>query len=280
MRAGVDDFGSGTFTGFSCIVLSHAGARELEARGRSILSGAGMTEFHGKNFDPAHAVHYEDFVDVIHGVLEAHGESAAFQLVHRTVFQQIFESFAERLGDAVLTKLRGAPNAFVSEKLGAMMALVRVLHGLSGRGLPAVTVEMDWGAPADVAASIEPLALAGQHAAILTDASDAAVRLANAYRTQIAPHSPSIERLAVCDSRNSLVVQAADVVANFGINYVKSQLRASGASSHRESTKAAIFARLLPSASSFTSAPGLFVTADNNLDGTPDDNLRFELTLE
>jgi hypothetical protein len=84
--------------------------------------------------------------------------------------------------------------------------------------------------------------------------------------------------LRVCDSKDALIVQAADVIANFGVNYVKSKLRTSGAS-HREATKAAIFERLIPNGTPFASAPSLVVTDSNTLDGASSDTLRFELKL-
>ncbi len=83
MKAGIDDFGSGDFKGFSCVVLGAAGADDLEREGRAILSAAGLTEFHGKGFRVSQADAYEKSLCAVKRALESHGDLKKWASEHR-----------------------------------------------------------------------------------------------------------------------------------------------------------------------------------------------------
>ena len=76
-------------------------------------------------------------------------------------------------------------------------------------------------------------------------------------------------------------MQAADVVANFGTNYIKTLLRPTSGtkSSPTEAAKAELFKKLLPLDTSLPSVSEMTVTLANELDGSSTAGLRFELRL-
>ena len=275
MRAGIDDFGSGEFTGYSCIVISDQAAGHLNERGKQILDEAGIEEFHGKDFDPSEREPYRAFVEAIREALVTHGGQAAFQLVHHSTFTEIFVRHAGKVADGVLEQLRGRPHPFVRAKMGGLFAFGRVLVELPAES---VVVEMDWGAPGDVEAAREVLGVMGQGAALLEDAARVAARIADARFQAMKSGAPRLREVHVVDSSDSILVQAADVIANFGTNYVKSHLRDEDSpGSAKESTKAEIFEGLLPEDTEFR-APDSFKTSDANvIVGEPEHTLRFDI---
>lgn len=276
MKAGVDDFGSGCFKGFSCIVIRDAGVAELESRGNEALSDLGLAEFHGSEFDPARqAGAYEGFACAIRDSLLVGGGYAAFHLFHRDLFQQIFEKFASRVASRALTRLMNQAPDFALTKAGALFSLARELGEIHHSAGQLVAVEMDQDQEGDEEAGLKPVALRGTLGAIFTDTTDALVRIANAYRRQQFPNGPEIGSLRVTDSKNSILVQAADVLANFGVAYVKSQIRAGGSSSCREAEKARIFASVVPP--SPLPMGTLTVTSANVLAGSLNDNIRMQV---
>jgi len=276
MRAGVDDFGSGCFKGFSCIVISDDGAAKLESRGRAALYSIGLAEFHGSEFDPSRETKaYEAFADAIRDSLLVDDAYAAFQLCHQDLSREIFEEFAPRVASQALSHLMNLVPDFVLSKAGALFSLARDLGQITHCSGQIVGVQMDQSQEGDQQAGQERVGLSGTLGAILTDAADALVRLVNAYKRQRFPTGPEIGSLCVLDSRSSILVQAADVLANFGVAYVKSRLRAGGGSSYRETEKSRIFASVIPSSALPTGT--LTVTSASVLAGSRNDSIRMEV---
>lgn len=276
MKAGIDDFGSGRFRGYSCIVLSNRGATQLNEKAMRIRADAGLQEFHGKEFRAVRDLKaYKSFAQAIRDALALEGEYASFQLVHEDIFKEIFVDFAKQVADGTLAKVGSAPPEFILRKAGELFALARGLGEIkhcSGE----VDIDMDWDHPDDEQAAREVMSIHGNHAAIITDAKDGLRRLANAYKNQRFPTGPRFGNIRPCDSKNSVLVQAADVIANFGVNYVKSQLRRGATnSSQTEAEKASIYASIIPTEALPTNT--LAVTVENVLNGGLNDNIRFQI---
>jgi hypothetical protein len=275
MRAGVDDFESGCFKGFSCIVISDDGAAKLESRGRVALSSIGLSEFHGSEFDPPRETKaYETFADAIRDSLLVDDAYVAFQLYHQDLSRELFEEFAPRVASQALSQLMNHVPDFVLSKAGALFSFARGLGQITDCSGQIVGVQMDQSQEGDEQAGRERVGLSGTLGAILTDAADALVRLANVYKRQRFPTGPEIGSLRVLDSKGSILVQAADVLANFGMAYVKSRLRTGGGSSYRETEKSRIFASVIPPSPVPTGT--LTVTTANVLAGSRNDNIRME----
>ncbi len=280
LRAGVDDCGSGPFKGYTCLVCTDLGATELKHTGLELLHSAGIPRFHGREFNSGckqQLEAYEGFARAISTTLKQRGEYAAFQLVHQEIHKAVFEDFSGRVVGDVLTQFREQAPEFATAKAGALFSLARCLGEIPHHSGTVVAVELDQDQDGDELAGAASVGLAGDYGAVLTTASDALVSVANAYKRQLFRAGPSIDRLRVCSSTDSILIQAADLLANFGLAWVKSQLRCGSKSSERESVRARIFSEIVP-VSPLPASCSLRVTEIGNLDGTIDDNLRFVLT--
>ena len=278
MRAGIDDFGSGPYRGFSCVIIGEAGTAGLERRSREILGDHSLAEFHGKDFRMRHADAYESFLTEVRTALDRHGEYAAFQLIHTDLYQQLFEADTSRLAVEVLQSLGTEATNFIMEKTGWLCSFARDLGEIPHDSGTTVAVAMDWKQESDQEAADVPRAISGNLGALLTSSADVVVRLANAYKKRKFPCGPSIASLSVCDSKDSILVQAADVIANLGVNFVKSRVRTECSSSPPEREKARIFAGFMPEAESDLPDPlDLSVTCANTLDGAADTHLRLQI---
>ena len=280
LRAGVDDCGSGPFRGYACVVIADAGVADLERVGRELLDSAGLARFHGREFHSGceeQLEAYGGFACAVREALERHGEYAAFQLVHEDEHNAIFEGFAGRVVDGVLTQFLGRTPEFAMAKAGALFSLARCLGEIPHHSGTTVAVELDQDEVGDERAGAAGLELGGNHGMLATTASDALVRVVNAYKHQRFPAGPSISTLSVGPSSNSMLVQAADLLANFGVASVKSRVREGSQSGERERVRAGIFESIVPPAPLPVSST-LRVTEKSELEGTVADNLRFVLT--
>lgn len=276
MKAGIDDLGSGSFRGFSCIVLSDCGATQLNEKAMQIRAETGLTEFHGKEFRVARdSKAYMSFFQAIYDALTSGGEYTSFQLMHKDNYKDIFEDFSKRVAGGTLAKLRSAAPEYTKRKAGELFALARELGEIekcSGE----VDIDMDWDQPDDERAAREVMSIQGNFATLITDANDGLRLLANAFKKQRFPNGPRFGKIRPCDSKDSVLVQAADVIANFGVNYLKSKLRLEKSNSSRtEAEKARIFASIFPTDAMQKGT--LSVTVDNDLDGGINDNPRFQI---
>lgn len=279
IKAGLDDTGSGVFKGYGCIMLRDAAAAELEREGRKLLAAAGLPEFHGREFNPDNqneVVAYEAFARLIGKGLEKHVGYVAVQFIHDSVYRSVFAGMAPRLTSSVMTALRGRPSNFCDSKAGAMFFLARTL---AGSGQPAdaqVLVELDPEQESDLAESQRHLGLRGNLGGSLTPAADALVQIANSYKRQQFPKGPAIGRLELRKSEQSILIQAADVVANFGLSQVKECARGGAQGGTRERERARIF-RLLGPIEQGAAVGALSVDANNNLVGSEDDNVLIQI---
>lgn len=276
----MDDCGSGPFKGYACLICSDVGAAELEHTGRELLRRAELARFHGREFNSGCEQEldvYERFARAIRDALERHGQYAAFQLVHGKTHRTVFAEFAGRVADGVLSQFRERAPEFATAKAGALFSLARCLGEIPHHGDTTVAVELDQDQDGDEHAGAAVVGLAGDHGPLLTTASDALVRVANAYKRQLFPAGPAISTLSAGPSASSMLVQAADLLANFGVASVKSRLREGSESGEREAVRARIFESIVPRAP-LPASSSLRVTERSELDGTVDDNLRFVLT--
>ena len=208
-----------------------------------------------------------------------YGEYAGFRLLHKSLFRTVFTDFASRVAENVLGRLTVRRPEFVLDKAGALFAAAEELSYLPHCANERVSVDLDKQQPEDENASVSPVGMMGTLGAILTDSADALMRVANAYKKERFPAGPAFASLKVCDSKDSILVQAADVLANFGINYVKSSLRSEQSDlTKTEAAKARIFESIVGSQSNPSGSNFRLNTERNVLMGTPNDILRFKVT--
>lgn len=286
--AGVDDCGSGDFQGFSCVLVKRPAAERLDAVCKRLVKEAGIAEFHASEFNPSATAQlraYEGCLQELATAISQSNGHAAFYLAHKQVYQAVFDAHAKKVVDSTMEKLRGgASPRFVLRKAGAMLFLVRELAEI--RSLDVVDVFMDASdespvsTRSDVQQGMEPVGMVGNHAGLLTDAADALVIFANAYKRSMGWSGLTIGRLQVVDSRCSGLVQSADIIAGFGVAHIRSQLRDPGDTGSEREREAS---RILQSVCLMEKGPlgGLFLGSARGggsvLQGGPDDNVRFQL---
>jgi len=279
MRAGVDDLGSGDFKGFACVVVPAYAVADLESSLQPVLDAVGLPEFHGKEFHPDQEPAYQSLATELKRVLKRSGEYASFHLIHESVVKEVFVDFATRVARDVLATV-GHPGSdttdYLTTKVGPLFWLVRELQALPAD--QQVSVEIDRERERDEYLEAEPVVLPGAPA---VTAAKILGMLSRSYAKKQFPGGCHVDEVGFADSRNSMLVQVADFIANFGVAHVKHHLRTSGAS-RREETKAAIFQSLLedrPPTEFFDSLRGrVVVTSENTLSGDRDANVRFQLT--
>ncbi len=151
-------------------------------------------------------------------------------------FHPTFTSFSERitvnvfgnLGISDHTVIEAAPKA-----ASPLFTLMRLLTAPDGAALTSIAVDQD-----------TPLSTFAAQAFIVNGKSLPATRLlailGEAYRKQCFPRSPQLvpSGLEFVDSSSSFLVQAADVLGNFSVNYLMSKL---GTVSKGRAMKAKIF---------------------------------------
>ncbi|MBL9085166.1 MAG: hypothetical protein JNK76_25395 [Planctomycetales bacterium] len=239
MFVAVDDIGSGDVYGFTAFATSQAGAAALRNDAAAILRQAGLACFHGCEYRPSDRPAYEQFTRLIRQTLIKHGGFAVFQVMPRPVFNDVFRDFPERVSTTVVQRL-GHPGSDVTDlmstKAGALVWLTRFTQGVLRPPTMDVLVARDQlrDDALNTAVVVIPAGLAMQSAELLA-------RLGNQYAEQVFPGGPRISNLQMVDARTDPIIQAADVIGNFGMNFLKSELRGGGGSAN-ETAKATMFA--------------------------------------
>lgn len=271
MRAGVDDCGSGLFTGFACVILPARAAGVLEQRGNEALKSVGIDRFHGRHFNPdTQRDAYREFLAAVHASLSEDGAHGALQLYHKDHVD--LEAFAKMVTERVLQELRGRTPRVAASLAGAMFFLCREFGQL--RTTEPIDVELDPRQVDDAKNLARPFALAGNSVALLLDEAEALVRVSNGYKKACGFSGPDIA--SVVTSRGRLV-QASDVIANFGLAWVKHCLRPPDVpSSERDRIRAGLFAETFD-VEALPPGHGLSV-AGSELRGGANANLRLVLS--
>lgn len=268
MRVAVDDIGIGDVQGFTAFATSAEGVRAFEDGANGILHTSGLAHFHGREFRPEHRPAYEQFCDLIRRNLEEHGGFAAFQVMPRNFFSELLERFPVRISDAVLETI-GHPGSATTDlmttKAGALVWLARFTQVVVRPAEMEVLIARDQ--LQDDSLNTAPVVIP---AGLIEPATDLLSRIGNEYARHVFPGGPRISRLRLVDANVEAVVQAADVIGNFGMNYVKSVLRAGSAASATETTKAQIFQHAFQSEAIPHAAGAVYsVTAQNTIAAAP-----------
>lgn len=278
MRAGVDDTGSGDYHGLACIILSDTGAERLTREAREILSRSGLKRFHGKELNPDNAAEvsaYRDLVEIVKQCLQLSGGSAVFQILHREESKELIEN-TRRFAARVMSQVRGESTGFIDSAAWPLFWLARNLTDISHTPGESVDVELDRSDNIDTADAAKTVFVGGQVGALLKRQDEVAAMLARAYQSQVFSTGPTIRNLTVVHPSQSILTQAADVFANFGLSYIKRSVRTSGLSGLREQLRAGVFESMLP-LSGRPNFQGMTVTANNDLAGPRMECPRFQL---
>lgn len=225
--AGIDDIATerALSSGWSYVVLPKADAAHFSSRAQAFLAPAGLTEFHAKEFKPSRAKQCKAYENLL-SALRKTAENAALCLLacslYDDTFHPTFTSFSARITQNVFGNLGVSDQTVIAaapKAASPLFTLMRLLTAPEGAVLS--SIEMDQDIPLSTFAAQTFVA----HGKSLPATQLLAI-LAEAYRKQYFPRSPQLfpSGLAFVDSPLSFLVQAADVLGNFSVNYLMSKL--------------------------------------------------------
>jgi len=221
--AGLDDIATERqlTSGWSFVVFPTNEAAQFSAQAQRLLP-SGAPEFHAAKLqykNPTECQAYSDFLSLLRKTAETPGSLLAFSLKEQT-WDAAFTSFVDRLVAGILasvgitgkTVADGAKDAAPS-----LFTLQRLLNSPSWTSAVVGRLEMDQNTTTALFAS-QTVAVKGGS----LPATRLLEILAEAYRKQQFPQSPALDRsaIAIVDSSASFLVQAADVLGNFAMNYL------------------------------------------------------------
>jgi hypothetical protein len=237
--AGLDDTATEktVTSGWSFIILPKKEAAQFSAEARKLLP-SGKAEFHAKKFRYRDSTAYSDFLSLLRRTAEGTPGSLLACSLNDQTWDTDFTSFVDRLLAGIFANLGITDRAVAEAAKNAapsLFTLQRLLNSSSWTSAVVHLLEIDQNATTAVFASktvnVARGSLSGTRLLEL---------LAEAYRKQRFPGSPALapSAIAIVESSTSLLVQAADVLGNFAMNYLIHNL---GPTTPGRTAKARIF---------------------------------------
>lgn len=242
LAIGLDDIATekALSSGWSCVVLPKTEVAKFAAESQKLLP-KGMTEFHAKKFSqkkPAHCQAYGDFL----ALLRKTAETAPGALLASTLNDQTWHadltSSADRLVTSVFAALKITDQTIAAGAKAAAPALFTLQRLLTSFPVSPAAVHL-----LEIDRTTTTAHFGAQTVQVNGRALPATrllATLAESYREHLFPKSPELDRSAITivDSSTSFLVQAADVLGNFSMNYV---IRNLGPTTAGRTKKAEIF---------------------------------------
>jgi hypothetical protein len=219
--AGLDDIATERqlTSGLSFVVLPKAEAAQFVTQARQLLP-SGLSEFHANDLnskDVSECQAYEDFLSLLRKTAETAPASLLVCSLNNQTWHNGLTSFAARIVSNVFATLGVRDSnilAGASDAAPSLFTLPRLLK-IPSAALSSLDIDQntETGRFALRTVSVNGSSM---------PATQLLALLANAYRKQQFPHSPEIHRsgISIVDSATSFLVQAADVLGNFSMNYL------------------------------------------------------------
>ena len=240
--AGLDDVATKRqlTSGWSFIVLPESELVQFETRARSLLPSA-VTEFHAAELDAGNVAEcqaYEDFLRLLRTTAESSAGCLIASTLNNQSWHNSLTSSASNIVTGVFATLSVTGSDIVDgavEAAPALMTLARLLKTPSAR-VCSLEIDQNTNTGRFAARSVWPNG-------VLMPGTELLRRVADNYRKLRFPASPPIDAtgLKILDSANSFLVQAADVIGNFSMNFV---VRSLGPTSAGRTKKAEIFEKV------------------------------------
>ena len=223
VAVGLDDLAEGDrkVLGFSALAIDREQLPKLEQVAFSLLDLSGISEFHGRNFGPQYERFYDLFLGAVVKAIESsrHGHALIrYQSAYQ--FRENSKRAEDLLSKSLLPKL-SQPGArlenALSECSGWMALLAHNWRDIAP-GVPTAEVEMDSDR------SKEPLKIETLADGALRNGNWAVMTWHNALCSVLEKKGFATCRLArfrIVDSRDSVMVQAADVLGNFSLSHLR-----------------------------------------------------------
>lgn len=219
---GMDDLAEGdrNVLGFTALTVDREQLPRLERAAHSILNRSGLSEFHGSEFAPQYEAFYDLFLAAVVEAMESSRHGCAlvrYQSANR--FHDNLKFGEELLTNTLLPKL-SKPNVRLVNALSECSGWIALLaHNWRdiAPGVPTTEVEMDSDS------SKEALKTETVVEGALRDGQWAVMTWHNALCSVLAKKGLTTCRLArfrIADSRDSVIVQAADVLGNFSLSHL------------------------------------------------------------
>ncbi|MGH8192625.1 MAG: hypothetical protein ACREP2_14400 [Rhodanobacteraceae bacterium] len=219
---GVDDFATETqeCAGWTFFAIQESQAKDFEKEGRHILGSHGLSSFHGKKFKEADRVAFKDFLNLIRSVLQQEGR-ACNSLVSKALCEEMI-GFARRItGKFVeMREPRGKQQVeSIIPYAPILFMAVRALRSLGQQSELRFFIDEDSSLP-DISES--KLIAIPAHCSFQTLLRNAV----NDYRNVKFKDGPYLAAHPVekMPDGKSILIQAADVLANFSMSHVFSRL--------------------------------------------------------
>jgi len=226
-------------SGWSVVALPLGEASRFSAKAAALLP-TGMTEFHAATFNSSDAASrkaYTDFLSLLRTAAESGPGSLLATTLNNKSWHTSLTTFADKFVPTILAGQGIVDQAVIqgaADAAPSLFTLVRLLDSHPGSALLR-RLEMDKNTKTGRFA-IQNLAVRG----VSLLAPDLLAILVNGYRNQLFPLSPAISPsgIVVVDSASSFLVQGADVLGNFSLNYL---IRSLGPTTPGRTKKAEIF---------------------------------------
>lgn len=236
--AAIDDIATGTqvSSGWSYVIIDETLEAEFEEKTRPLLKGNALPKFHGKEYKKRFKQNYIDFMKIIKEYAVNSDQSLIACVLLSQGWKDQFMGFAERLAENPL-KLNGIIDGSVIEPMKQLTPSLFSMQNLTKEmGVQnSIQIKVDDHNNTrgfnQVSTKVKGLELTGEW--FLT-------RIYNGYRKQQFPNSPVLQDkcIKVVKDEDSMLVQAADIVANFSTAYIYKKL---GKTSKAINDKAEIF---------------------------------------
>jgi hypothetical protein len=219
--AGLDDIATENqlTSGWSFIVLPKTEAAQFAPQAQRLLP-SGVPKFHAREFnskDVSQCQAYKDFLSLLRETAEASPACLLACSLNDQTWHNDLTSFAARIVPNVFAALGVTDKNVLAGAVDAAPLLFTLSRLLEPSSAALSSLEIDQntvtGRFASRAVSVNGSSM---------PATQLLALLADAYRKQLFPQSPSIRRssVSIVNSRTSFLVQAADVLGNFSMNYL------------------------------------------------------------
>lgn len=224
LAAGLDDIATERqmTSGWSYVVLPKSEVAQFFAQSQKLLP-PGVTEFHAKVMntgDPVQCQAYGDFLSLVRKTAEAQPGSVLACSVNDQTWHEDLTGHADRLVTGVFASLGITDKSIADgakEAAPSLFTLQRLLSSPASASAAMHLLEIDRNTETGLFAA-KTVKIDGHP----IPASQLLALLVNGYRRQLFPRSPELDgsAIAIVDSATSFLVQAADVLGNFSMNYL------------------------------------------------------------
>jgi hypothetical protein len=224
LAVGLDDIASErqVTSGWSYFVLPKWEVAQFSAQAQQLLP-PGATEFHAKAMKAGDSVQcqaYADFLSLMRKTAEAQPSSVVACSVNDQTWRADLAGHADRLITGVFANLGITDKSIVDgakEAAPSLFTLQRLLNSPARASAAVHLLEIDRNTETGLFAA--KIVMINGHP---MPATRLLALLVNGYRKQLFPQSPELDgsAIAIVDSATSFLVQAADVLGNFSMNFL------------------------------------------------------------